>query len=164
MTHIDVVVIGAGPTGCMLAGELAAAGRSVTVLDKRAAPSTLSRAFGVHARTLELLDARGLADRLVATGAASPGLKLWRGAALNLGRLRSRFPFVLVTPQRNVDTLLEEHARDRGADIIRGFTVTGVSRTGTASAFTATTVRDATARSTRRIRSVRTARTARSGR
>ncbi|MFD9661838.1 FAD-dependent oxidoreductase [Rhodococcus sp. NPDC059968] len=128
MKHIDVVVIGAGPTGCMLAGELATAGRSVTVLDKRAAPSILSRAFGVHARTLELLDARGLADRLVATGAASPGLKLWRGAALNLGRLRSRFPFVLVTPQRNVDALLEERARDRGADIIRGFTVTGVEQ------------------------------------
>ncbi|QSE93603.1 FAD-dependent oxidoreductase [Rhodococcus pseudokoreensis] len=130
MKHIDVVVIGAGPTGCMLAAELATAGRSVTVLDKRAAPSTLSRAFGVHARTLELLDARGLADRLVATGAPSPGLKLWRGAALNLGRLRSRFPYVLVTPQQNVDALLEAHARERGADFVRGFTVTGVEQDG----------------------------------
>jgi pentachlorophenol monooxygenase len=128
MKHIDVVVIGAGPTGCTLAAELATAGRSVTVLDKRAAPSTLSRAFGVHARTLELLDARGLADQLVATGAPSSGLRLWRGAALNLCRLPSRFPFVLVTPQRNVDALLEARARERGADIVRGFTVTGVDQ------------------------------------
>ncbi|MCQ4122689.1 FAD-dependent oxidoreductase [Rhodococcus tibetensis] len=130
MNHIDVVVIGAGPTGCMLAGELAAAGRSVTVLDKREAPSPLSRAFGVHARTLELLDARGLADELVASGAASPGLKLWRGATLNLAGLASRFPFVLITPQRNVDSLLERHARKQGAEIIRGITVTGVQQDG----------------------------------
>ncbi|QHE70150.1 FAD-dependent oxidoreductase [Rhodococcus sp. WAY2] len=130
MKNTDVVVIGAGPTGCMLAGELAAAGRSVIVLDKRDAPSPLSRAFGVHARTLELLDARGLADELVASGAPSPGLKLWRGAELNLAGLSSRFPFVLITPQRNVDSLLERHAREQGAEIIRGITVTGVQQDG----------------------------------
>ncbi|MEV0946482.1 FAD-dependent monooxygenase [Rhodococcus sp. NPDC049939] len=126
--HVDVVVIGAGPTGTMLASEVASAGRSVTVLDKRPGPSQLSRAFGVHARTLETLDTRGLADQLVATGAPLPGLKLWRGATLNLGRLASRFPFVLVTPQENVDRLLEEHARKCGADIIRGITVISVEQ------------------------------------
>ncbi|AOW94551.1 FAD-dependent oxidoreductase [Rhodococcus sp. WMMA185] len=126
--HIDVVVIGAGPTGSMLAGEVALAGRTVTVLDKRPAPSQLSRAFGVHARTLETLDSRGLADQLVANGASLPGLKLWRGATLNLGRLASRFPFVVVTPQENVDRAIEEHAQERGADIIRGITVTSVEQ------------------------------------
>ena len=66
----DVVVVGAGPTGLLLAGDLAAAGVPVTVLEKRRDQSPLTRAFAVHARTLEQLDACGLADDLVDTGAA----------------------------------------------------------------------------------------------
>ena len=54
MNQSDVLVVGAGPAGCMLAGELARSGRSVTVLEKHAALSPLSRAFGVHARTLDM--------------------------------------------------------------------------------------------------------------
>ncbi|WNV86863.1 FAD-dependent monooxygenase [Umezawaea sp. Da 62-37] len=128
MESVDVVVVGAGPSGCMLAGELALAGRSVAVLEKHSAPSPLSRAFGVHARTLEALDSRGLAERLIPTGTASPGLSLWRGAELRLGQLPSPFPFLLVTPQRNVDDLLEEHAREHGATVVRGVTVTGLEQ------------------------------------
>jgi 2-polyprenyl-6-methoxyphenol hydroxylase-like FAD-dependent oxidoreductase len=124
----DVVVVGAGPAGSMVAAELARAGRSVTVLERHAQPSTLSRAFGVHARTLEVLDSRGLADRLLATGRRAPALRLWRGAELDLGKLPSRFPFVLVTPQGNVDRLLEDEARAQGAEIVRGVTVTSVTQ------------------------------------
>ncbi|MFD9738440.1 FAD-dependent monooxygenase [Umezawaea sp. NPDC059074] len=124
MDTVDVLVVGAGPTGCMLAGEVALAGRSVVVLDKHEAPSPLSRAFGVHARTMEALDTRGLADELRSTGTASPGLALWRGAEVNLTRLPSPFPYLLVTPQVNVDTLLEKRARNHGADVVRGATVT----------------------------------------
>ena len=54
----EVVVVGAGPTGLMLAGDLARAGVGCTVLERRAEVSNLTRAFAVHARTLELLDAR----------------------------------------------------------------------------------------------------------
>jgi 2-polyprenyl-6-methoxyphenol hydroxylase-like FAD-dependent oxidoreductase len=64
----DVVIVGAGPTGLLLAGDLAAAGVGCTVLERRTEASGLTRAFAVHARTLELLDARGLADELIATG------------------------------------------------------------------------------------------------
>lgn len=64
----DVVVVGAGPTGLLLAGDLAEAGADVLVLEKRFGRSNLTRAFAVHARTLEHLRVRGLAEALVATG------------------------------------------------------------------------------------------------
>lgn len=128
MNHSDVIVVGAGPAGCMLAGELARAGRSVTVLEKHDAPSPLSRAFGVHARTLEILDSRGLAEDLLSTGAHTPGLKLWNGLSLDLGALPSQFPYLLVTPQTNVDSRLEEYARASGARILRGVEVTGLEQ------------------------------------
>ncbi|MDI9932817.1 FAD-dependent oxidoreductase [Rhodococcus sp. IEGM 1354] len=126
MNQSDVLVVGAGPAGCMLAGELARAGRSVTVLEKHAALSPLSRAFGVHARTLEILDSRGLADALLARGTRASGLKLWNGLELDLGVLPSSFPFLLVTPQSHVDGVLESYARDHGARILRGVTVSGL--------------------------------------
>jgi 2-polyprenyl-6-methoxyphenol hydroxylase-like FAD-dependent oxidoreductase len=63
----DVLVTGAGPTGLLLAGDLAAAGVRTILLERRDHESNLSRAFAVHARTLEVLDAMGLADELVAT-------------------------------------------------------------------------------------------------
>jgi 2-polyprenyl-6-methoxyphenol hydroxylase-like FAD-dependent oxidoreductase len=128
MDTTDVLVVGAGPAGCMLAAEVALAGRSVTVLEKHETPSPLSRAFGVHARTLEVLDSRGLAEELVATGTAAPALSLWDKAGLDLTRLASPFPFLLVTPQFNVDTLLEKYARDKGAQIVRGATVVGLDQ------------------------------------
>jgi 2-polyprenyl-6-methoxyphenol hydroxylase-like FAD-dependent oxidoreductase len=128
IVHRDVVVVGAGPTGSMVAAEVARAGRSVTVLERHSRPSPLSRAFGVHARTLEVLDSRGLAEQLLAAGRRAPRLQLWRGAELDLGRLPSAFPFVLVTPQTNVDRLLEDEARARGAEVLRGVTVTSVTQ------------------------------------
>jgi 2-polyprenyl-6-methoxyphenol hydroxylase-like FAD-dependent oxidoreductase len=128
MESVDVVVVGAGPAGCTVAGELALAGRSVVVLEKHEAPSPLSRAFGVHGRTLEVLDYRGLADELVATGATAPGLVLWGKGELSLTGLPSRFPFLLVTPQINVDQLLEKYARSQGAQVIRGATVVGLDQ------------------------------------
>ena len=65
----DVVLVGAGPTGLLLAGDLAAAGRRGDRAGATAdSESNLTRAFGVHARTLEHLDARGLADELIARG------------------------------------------------------------------------------------------------
>src|SRR4051812_25488352 len=97
----DVVVVGAGPTGLLLAGDLAAAGLKVTVLEKRATESNLTRAFAVHARTLEALDARGLADDLIATGTALDSLRFFGQFDVRLGGLPSRFPFVLITPQSN---------------------------------------------------------------
>ena len=116
----DVIVVGAGPTGLLLAGDLAAAGLRVTVLERRRAESSLTRAFAVHARTLEQLDARGLADRIIATGRTVSGLRLFGAVSVDLSPLPSRFPFMLVTPQYEVERALLDRALDAGATVLRG--------------------------------------------
>ncbi|MDY0812481.1 FAD-dependent monooxygenase [Kitasatospora purpeofusca] len=125
-TVTDVIVVGAGPTGLLLAGDLAAAGLDVTVLEKRATESGLTRAFAVHARTLELLDARGLADELIATGRPVEALKAFNRVRIDLGHLPTRFPFVLLTPQYHTERLLHDRAVKAGATVLRGAEVTGL--------------------------------------
>src|ERR1700759_2763357 len=100
---VDVLLVGAGPTAMIAAGDLARAGRSVTVLERRAGVNPSSRAFATMARTLEVLDARGLADGLMANGHRAPAVSLFAGARLDLSHLPSRYPFTMVTPQTNVD-------------------------------------------------------------
>ena len=80
VNDVDVAIAGASPTGLLLAGDLARAGVHCAVLERRAERSGLTRAFAVHARTLEQLDARGVADKLVATGIPVPELRLFGGA------------------------------------------------------------------------------------
>ena len=67
----DVIVVGAGPTGLLLAGDLAESGVDVVVLERRRDESNLTRAFAVHARSLEVLDMRGSADDLLPTAAVA---------------------------------------------------------------------------------------------
>ncbi|ASW56179.1 FAD-dependent monooxygenase [Plantactinospora sp. KBS50] len=124
----EVIVAGAGPTGLLLAGDLAAAGVSCTVLERWAHESNLTRAFAVHARTLELFDARGLAEELLGTGQRLRRLRLFGRAQLDLGRLPSRFPFVLVTPQYHTEAVLSRWATKQGARIETGVEVTGVDQ------------------------------------
>ncbi len=124
-----VVVAGAGPTGLLLAGDLAAAGVPVEVLERRPeGVSNLTRAFGVHARTLELLDARGLTDELVPTGQVIRELRLFGAIPFDLGTLASRYPFLLVTPQYEVEKLLLRRALEHGAVIRYGAEVTGLAQ------------------------------------
>lgn len=81
----DVIVVGAGPTGLLLAGDLATAGIPVTLVEKRPhRTSNLSRAFVLHARTLEQLDARGLADELESKGQTLDRLRLFSRLTVDL--------------------------------------------------------------------------------
>ncbi|MFI8523603.1 FAD-dependent oxidoreductase [Promicromonospora sukumoe] len=112
----DVIVVGAGPTGLLLAGDLATAGARVTVLEKRPTGlSNLTRAFAVHARSLEVLDARDLADELLIRGQRVESLRLFQHLTIDLAELPSRFRFVLVTPQYEVERLLRRRADEAGA-------------------------------------------------
>ena len=124
----DVIVVGAGPTGLLLAGDLAAAGVGVTVLEQRVEAANLTRAFVVHARTLEQLDARGLADRLLATGTRVDRFRLFGTVSVDLSPLPSRYPFMLVTPQYEVEQALAERARAAGAVVLRGAHAEGVQQ------------------------------------
>ncbi|MFI5807864.1 FAD-dependent oxidoreductase [Streptomyces sp. NPDC051561] len=113
----DVIVVGAGPTGLLLAGDLATAGLRVTLVERRShTAGNLTRAFAVHARTLEVLDARGLADELLKTGRTLTRLAFFGSLSLDLSKLRSRFPLVLITPQYEVEQLLERRALAAGVD------------------------------------------------
>jgi len=125
---VDVIVVGAGPAGLLLTGDLAEAGVSCALLERRTERSGLTRAFTVHARTLEELDARGMADELVALGTPLPELRLFASAALDLSRLPSRFPYLLITPQYKTEQVLEERATRMGADIRYGSEVTGLTQ------------------------------------
>ncbi|MEU8661976.1 FAD-dependent monooxygenase [Actinoplanes philippinensis] len=128
--HTTVAIIGAGPTGLLLAGDLARAGVPVTLFERRSETSNLTRAFGVHARTLETLDARGLADGIVAGGARVEHLRLFDRIRLDLTGLPSRHPYLLITPQYRVEAALEERALAAGARIERGASLVSLRQDG----------------------------------
>ena len=128
MHDVDVAIVGAGPTGLALACELRLAGVTCRVLERRTDESNITRAFAVHARTLELLDARGLADDLLPRGVQVPRVQPVPGASLNLGEASSRYPYVLIVPQSGTERLLESRARDLGAEIVRGAEVVGLDQ------------------------------------
>jgi 2-polyprenyl-6-methoxyphenol hydroxylase-like FAD-dependent oxidoreductase len=124
----EVVVVGSGPTGLMLACELALGGVNVRLLEERTDKPNITRAFAVHARTLELLDARGLAEVLLPRGVpvyevAPPG-----GNAVSLRDLPTRFGMVLIVPQSGTEKVLQERADELGVEIVRGAQVVGLSQ------------------------------------
>lgn len=126
-TDTQVLVIGAGPTGLLLAGDLATAGIDVTLVERRPhGLANMTRAFGVHARTLEQLDARDLADELVATGTTLGTARLFGRLDLDLTRLPSRFNHLLVTPQYEVERLLERRAAAAGVTFRYGTELRGL--------------------------------------
>jgi 2-polyprenyl-6-methoxyphenol hydroxylase-like FAD-dependent oxidoreductase len=125
---VDVLVVGAGPTGLTVAGDLARTGRSVAVLERWPTINPSSRAFATQARTLEVLDARGIADDLLARAHKASGVTIFGGARIDLTHLDSPYQFAMITPQTNVDQALAAYAVAQGADIRRGVEVVGLDQ------------------------------------
>ncbi|WP_394425986.1 FAD-dependent monooxygenase [Streptomyces sp. SGAir0957] len=121
----DVVIAGAGPTGLMLACELRLAGVDVTVVEPLARRSGESRAGGIHSRTLELLDQRGIVDRFLDEGELQP-VGHFSGLYLDFDESESRHPYPLMILQSAVERLLEERADELGARVRRSCEVSGL--------------------------------------
>ncbi|CAL9619886.1 3-(3-hydroxy-phenyl)propionate_3-hydroxycinnamic acid hydroxylase [Streptomyces sp. enrichment culture] len=126
-TRTQVVVVGAGPVGLFLAGELRLAGADVVVLEQLTAPTTESRASTLHARTMEILDSRGLLAPL--GDIPNQPVGHFAGIPLDL-TLPSPYPGQWKVQQTRLEELLGQWARDLGADIRRGHEVTALTATG----------------------------------
>lgn len=120
----QVIVVGAGPAGLMLAAELRLGGADVLVLERLAKPMTESRASTLHARTMEIFDQRGLLERLGRP--PSTGMGHFGGLTLDLTHVATPFPGQWKVPQSRIEHLLEGWAVELGARIQRGFELQGM--------------------------------------
>jgi 3-(3-hydroxy-phenyl)propionate hydroxylase len=122
----EVLVVGAGPTGLMVAGELALAGVDVAVVERRPTAELVgSRAGGFHSRTIEILDQRGIADRFLAEGktyAVPYGGRLM----LDISDFPTRHPYTLGLWQNKIERILAGWVDELAVPIRRGVDVTGL--------------------------------------
>src|SRR3984893_6082897 len=104
---IDVIVAGGGPTGFMLASELRLHGVHVVVLERETEPNVHARALGLHVRSIEIMDQRGLLERFLARGSQYPVVGFFAGITKPApGRLDTAHPYVLGIPQNVTERLL----------------------------------------------------------
>ncbi|MGY4857244.1 FAD-dependent monooxygenase [Cryobacterium sp. AP23] len=126
----DVIISGGGPTGMMLASELRLHDVNVLVLERDAEPNPAVRSLGLHPRSIEILDQRGLLDRFLAQGTRYPGAA-GRFAGIVPPRpvnLDTEHDYILGIPQPVTDRLLAERAGELGAEIRRGSDVTEIGQ------------------------------------
>jgi 2-polyprenyl-6-methoxyphenol hydroxylase-like FAD-dependent oxidoreductase len=121
MDRTEVLVVGAGPTGLMLACQLARRGIVPVLIDRHAGPARETRALGVQARTMEIYWHLGIADAALALGKRAAGVDLWADgrhtARVPLGEAGAgltRFPFVFILGQDDNEKLLGERLRELG--------------------------------------------------
>ena len=120
----DVLVVGAGPTGLMLANQLVRRGVRVKTIDRHAGPALQTRALGVQARTLEIYSHLGIAERALELGKRATGANIWslgrKAARIPLGAIGSAispYPFLLILGQDDNERLLGDALRDQGGAV-----------------------------------------------
>jgi 3-(3-hydroxy-phenyl)propionate hydroxylase len=131
MTDRDVVIAGGGPTGLMLAGELALAGVDVLVIERRPDQYVdAARAGGLHARTLEVLDQRGIAERFVSAGQQYPAVG-FAYIQLRVDDLPTRHNYLLALPQSRFEPILADWVAELGVTVLRAREVVGFEQDDT---------------------------------
>ncbi|WP_197374291.1 FAD-dependent oxidoreductase [Mycolicibacterium baixiangningiae] len=128
MTDTDVIVVGAGPTGLMLAAELRLAGVGVVVLERRPRINEVAKAGGLGGQILHVLRYRGLLERFeAASGRPRPTPQFpFGGLHVDFTRLAEPPMEALLLPQPRIEAVLEEYVRECGADVRRGHEVLGL--------------------------------------
>ena len=130
---IEVLVVGAGPTGLAMAGQLAAAGVRVRVVDRALDRVHESRALAVQPRTLEVLAGLGVTDEMVARGNRAVRLSVHAGGRerslplFDLGLRDTAYPYLLFLSQSETERLLGDHLAAAGVDVERGVELTGLT-------------------------------------
>ena len=119
--NLPVLVIGAGPTGLILAAELVRHGTTCRIIDKAEGPTPLSKATTVQARSLEMLEDIGIFDKVMALGTKSHGVNIYHGndrlLHVSYDDLESPYPFLLNIPQSTLERVLGEHVTSVGLQI-----------------------------------------------
>jgi 2-polyprenyl-6-methoxyphenol hydroxylase-like FAD-dependent oxidoreductase len=120
----DVLIVGAGPTGLMLANQLARRGVRALLIDRHPGPSLQTRALGVQARTLEIYAKMGLADRAIELGKRGTGAHLWsegrpvgRVSLSDVGSKSTPYPYILVLGQDDNERIMGEKLRELGVEV-----------------------------------------------
>jgi 2-polyprenyl-6-methoxyphenol hydroxylase-like FAD-dependent oxidoreductase len=133
----EVLIVGAGPTGLVLALWLKRLGVAVRIIDRTPEPGTTSRALAVHARTLELYEQMGLAKDVVDRGLQVAAINFWarghhaaRAELAAIGQGLSPFPYFLMFPQDQHERLLIEHLQRAGVEVERRTELVGFEDDG----------------------------------
>src|SRR5262247_2076922 len=131
MSEHAVVIVGGGPTGLMLAGELALARVDVAIVERRANQDLAgSRAGGLHSRTIEVLDQRGIADRFLAQGQVAQ-VAGFAWIRLDISDFPTRHPYGLALWQNHIERILADWVGELRVPIHRGREVTGIAQDDT---------------------------------
>src|SRR5690242_20583354 len=131
MTKHAVVIAGGGPTGLMLAGELALARVDVAIVERRASQDLIgSRAGGLHARTLEVLDQRGIAERFLSQGQVAQ-VAGFAWIPLDISDFPTRHPYGLALRQKHIERILADWVDELQVPVYRGREVTGFTQDDT---------------------------------